>query len=183
MSAWRGFALLFCTAVPALGQHTVNLPVPQAEAPARSAPNQSIRLDVVVTDAKGAPIAGLAQSDFTLLDNMQAQPVLSFAAPGPSEPPADVILVVDAVNTGFQSVGYLRGELQKFFKTNEGALAQPVGLALFTDSGIAMAAEPTRDGNLLATTLDNKSTGLRTINRTMGFYGAEDRLALSLIHI
>src|SRR6201996_928091 len=54
-----------------------------------------IKLDVLVTDDSGRPVAGLEQKDFELLDNKKPQPLLSFRAldglvgAGPGEPPVE----------------------------------------------------------------------------------------------
>lgn len=49
-----------------------------------------IKLDVVVTDEAGRPVAGLEQKDFTLLDNRKARPILSFRAVDGTVEPARV---------------------------------------------------------------------------------------------
>src|SRR4051812_44281125 len=49
-------------------------------APNPGAPVGQIRLDVLVTDAAGQPVAGLEQRDFTLLDNNKPQEIRSFQA-------------------------------------------------------------------------------------------------------
>jgi hypothetical protein len=51
-------------------------------APFAFAPDGRIYLDVVVTPNGGAPVAGLEQKDFTVLDNKVAQPIASFEALG-----------------------------------------------------------------------------------------------------
>ena len=67
--------------------------------------NRQITLDVVVTDKSGKPVPGLQQQDFTLLDNKQPQKILSFTAvqggAKTADPPVDVVLLVDEVNTTF----------------------------------------------------------------------------------
>ena len=68
------------------------------EAPAARA--EIVRLDVVVTDAKGAPVLDLTREDFAVLEDGKPQPVTSFeparprglstSAPTPPEPAAPV---------------------------------------------------------------------------------------------
>ncbi len=147
--------------------------------PAPGAPGP-IALDVAVTDQAGNPVQGLEKGDFTVLDNQQPARIGSFAEKGPGSGAAEVVLVVDAVNASFSAVSYERSELDKFLKAKEGQLAQPFSLAVFTDAGISIASQPTRDGNALAAALDADQTGLRTIRHSQGFYGAEDRLQLSI---
>ena len=144
--------------------------------------NRQLTLDVVVTDKSGKPIPGLQQQDFTLLDNKRPQKLQSFKAVGGSatEPPVEVILVVDEVNTAFIRVAYERDQIGRFLKRNGGELAQPVSLAILSDKGLAIGSTVSRDGNVLATELNDAKNGLRTITRTQGFYGAGDRLELSL---
>src|SRR5580693_3353922 len=85
----------------------------QAAPPAGT--NRQITLDVVVTDKSGKPVPGLQQQDFTLLDNKQPQKILSFqAAAEKTDPPVEVILLVDEVNTNFTSVSFERAQVEKF---------------------------------------------------------------------
>jgi VWFA-related protein len=144
-----------------------------------------ITLDVQVTDKSGAAVRGLQKQDFTLLDDKQPKNILSFqavdnAAASTSDPPVEVILVVDAVNAPFQTVNYERNELKKFLLQNGGKLALPVSLIVFTDGGTKIQDGSSRDGNALAALYDQYDTGLRSINRSQGFYGAADRFDLSL---
>src|ERR1700722_14996742 len=76
-------------------------------------PNRQITLDVVVTDKSGKPVPGLQQQDFTLLDNKQPQKILVFGAvqSGASDPPVEVVLVVDEVNTTFTNVSFERAQI------------------------------------------------------------------------
>ncbi len=146
--------------------------------------NRRITLDVVVTDKSGKPVPGLQQQDFTLLDNRQPQKLLSFTAveggAQTADPPLDVVLVVDEVNTAFSRVSYARQELEKFLKRDGGELPRPVSLAVLSDKGLAMSNLSTRDGNALAAELSENKAGLRTVTRSQGIYGADDRVGLSL---
>jgi VWFA-related protein len=127
----------------------------------------------------------LQKQDFTLLDDKQPQNILSFQAADNSaaatpDPPVEIVLVVDAVNTSFQAISYLRNEVKKFLLRDGGKLAQPTSLIFFTDNGTNVQNGSSRDGNALAAMYDQYETGLRTINRSQGFYGAEERFDLSL---
>jgi hypothetical protein len=79
--------------------------------PTPSPADGQIKLDVLVTDDSGRPVAGLEQKDFALLDNKNPRPLLSFRAvdgvvgAGPGEPPVEVILLVDVTNTSLRVVG------------------------------------------------------------------------------
>jgi VWFA-related protein len=148
--------------------------------PAAAAAGGRISLDVVVTPRYGAPVAGLQQQDFTVFDNKVARPITSFAPVVGREAPMEMILLVDAVNAGYQTVAYERDGIDKFLMTDGSELAHPVTLAVLTDKGVEMQQSGSRDGKALKATLDQYSTGLRTIPRSAGFYGAEERLELSL---
>ena|SRR5580704_360921 len=154
-----------------------------AQAPPAST-DRRMTLDVLVTDKSGKPVPGLRQQDFTLLDNKQTQTILSFQAvqggAATADPPVEVILLVDEVNTNFTSVSFERGQVEKFLKADSGELPRPVSLAVLSDSGMSIGNLTTRDGNALAAELDQNKAGLRSITRSQGVYGAEDRIGLSL---
>lgn len=142
-------------------------------------------MDVQVYDKSGVPVHGLQKQDFTLLDDKQPMEIASFQAvdrssPAASDPPSEIILVVDAVNAGFQAVTYQRNEIRKFLLQSGGKLPQPVSLVFFTDRETKAENEPSRDGNALAALFDQYETGLRTINRSQGIYGAAERYNMSL---
>ena len=138
-----------------------------------------LNLDVVATTKNGPPIAGLQQQDFTVLDNKVPQPITSFREVGPGAP-AKAILVLDAVNSGQVTLGNERQQLDKFLSANEGKLAIPTTLALLTDKGVEGLGGSTLDGLELKKIIDSKEIGLRFLGRGSGFYGAEDRLGVSL---
>jgi VWFA-related protein len=151
---------------------------PPAQLPAQS--SNRIQLDVIVNDKSGNAVTGLQQQDFTILDNKQPQKILSFEAAGP-ESDVEVVMVLDAVNTSFTHVAYAREQIDTFLKQDGGRLARPVSIGIFTDtSGLEIQPTPSRDGNVLATFLDQRETGLRTSKRSQGYYGAADRIQLSL---
>lgn len=152
-------------------------------APPPAQTDNRITLYVVANDKSGNPITGLQQQDFTILDNKQPQKIISFeAARGTTQTNADVeiVLVLDAVNTTFTRVAFAREQMDKFLKQDGGRLARPVSIAIFTDAGFNMQRGASRDGNALAAYLDQQETGLRSMNRSQGFYGAADRSDLSL---
>src|SRR5208337_5474318 len=94
-------------------------PAGQSEPPAFVPPgsaNHRMTLDVVVTDKSGRPLPGLQQQDFTLLDNEQPQRIVSFHAvergTATPDPPVEVILLVDEVNTSYTNVAFERKEIE-----------------------------------------------------------------------
>jgi VWFA-related protein len=159
------------SATAAHAQQTTQLPAPASS---------EVQLDVVVTPKSGPPIAELRQQDFTVLDNKAPQSITSFKTMGGNDAPVKIIIVVDAVNAYYQTVAYERTEISKFLKANGGHLAHPTALAFFTDTGTQIQNNFTSDGNALDTVLDKYTIGLRTIQRSQGFYGANDRTQLSL---
>jgi VWFA-related protein len=159
-------------------------PVATAPATAPTNADHRVALDVVVTNKAGNAVSGLAEQDFTLLDDKQPRKITSFhATDGTSratDPGLQVIFVVDAVNNGVQSVGYGRLQLMNFLRKDGGRLSAPTSLMIFTDTAAQIQPTPTRDGNSLAESLDSNQPGLRVLSRSTGFYGAEERLDLSL---
>ena len=151
--------------------------------PTTASPDSHITLDVVVNDKSGKPVAGLTQQDFTVLDNKQPQRILSFEAMGQktqADSGAEIVLVVDAVNTAFNRVAYERDQVKKFLLQDGGKLAWPVSLDFFTDTGLDIQQTSSSDGNAQVEYLNQHETGLRSIRRTQGYYGAVDRTGLSL---
>jgi VWFA-related protein len=156
-------------------------PADKADAPARSS-GRRVSLDVVVSDKSGKAVSGLQQQDFTLLDDKQTQPILSFHETDEpaADPPMQAILLVDAVNNGFQGVVQQRQQLEKFLRQDGGQLPMPMSIVLLADTSTQIQPVPTSDGKALADTLNSSQHGLRIDGRSQGFYGAVDRLQISL---
>jgi VWFA-related protein len=188
----RFLRLLFALLLPFSAVSQQNTPAPQLQTrpaepsvPPPGSTDRQITLDVQVTDKSGTLIRGLRKQDFTLLDDKQAKNILSFhavdsAAVSTADPPVEIVLVVDAVNASFQAVNYERSEVKKFLLQNGGKLAQPVSLVVFSDSGTKIQDGSSRDGNALTALYDQYDTGLRSIKRSQGIYGAAERFDLSL---
>jgi VWFA-related protein len=145
----------------------------------------AMQLDVVVADKSGNPVPGLSASDFTLLDNGKPSGIVAFRALDPAtlperEPPAKIILVIDTVNDDFNSVAFVRAQVQSFLRQNQGRLAYPVSVDWITDKEVKTQDTPTLDGNALADKLAAMESQLRTIVPSQGLYGAVDRLRLCL---
>jgi hypothetical protein len=126
-------------------------------------PEGLIHLDVLVTDASGKPVSGLERKDFTLLDDLQEQRIVSFrksdglnqgeagAATTLQErqPPVQVILLIDTVNLPFEQVAFVRQQIAKYLDQNGGHLGQPTSIFLLSDSGLKVQPQPTVDGSAL----------------------------------
>jgi VWFA-related protein len=168
----------------ALAQHSVQAPtqdqVPGNVTPLSEAQDSHLVLDVVVADRSGKARTGLTQNDFVVRDNGQPQKILSFrAVDGVVEPPVKIILIVDEINTTFSRVAYERDQLRKFLMQNGGQLTHPVSLGFFSDTGTELQNNSSSDGKSLLASFDEHVTKLRTIRRSTGFYGAEERFTLS----
>ncbi len=143
-------------------------------------PGRNMTLDVVVTDKSGKPVQNLQESDFTLLDNKKPQKIEGFRALSARDKdnPVEVLILIDAVNTAFTRVAFARDQIDKFLRRDNGELAVPVSLGYFTDSGLKISAEPSRDGNTVAAGL-NQQLGLRMFNRREGVLAADELLRMS----
>jgi len=156
---------------------------PQNVAPTQSAANHRIQLDVVVTDKSGNAFSGLREQDFTILDDNLPAKIMAFHAsqPGePSDPQVQAIILLDAVNGSAQNIIFEAQQVQKFLRQNNGQLPIPMSLVIFTDTATQVQPQPTRDGNTLANDLGSNQPGLRSLRRSAGFWGASERLQLSL---
>jgi VWFA-related protein len=168
--------LAIALSVTTVAAQQVAQPTPPPHPPAAN----QILLDVVVTPKSGPPVADLQQQDFTLLDNKSPQPITSFKAVPGREAAADILIVIDAVNVDYRVLSFQRAQISKFLRAEGGHLAYPVALAVFTDTGVQMIGNFSSDGNERSANLDRADIGLRDIGRSGGFYGATERLQLSL---
>jgi VWFA-related protein len=181
MLSSRFSLILLCCAAGAFAQQPLNLPPVSQAAPAATA--GPIALNVVVTDKSGHPIRGLTQSDFTVLDSKQPAEIQSFTAhdlTASQNDPQTIILLIDDVNANFSVVSNVRAQIENFLHSNGGKLRVPVGIFLLTDNGLEAIAPPGTEGNALATVLHQKGGQLHAIERSSGFYGAEERTQISL---
>jgi VWFA-related protein len=148
-----------------------------AQAPSSSdAEHMTIR--VSVSARNGTPVEGLTKNDFSLFDNKHQEPITGFQAL--SVTPTRIIIVLDAVNLPYNEVSFARQQIEQFLSSNGGHLAQPTTLAVLQDRGMQIQPGFTTDGNALRASLDQFSIGLRALTRSAGFYGATERLEISL---
>ena len=147
-----------------------------------SAPPATVTLDVTVTEHSGKVVPGLTQSNFTILDNGKPQQILSFnAVQAPStEPPVQVILLIDTVNNSITNVAYEREQIATFLRKSGPSLPFPLTLIYLSDSGAEMLPNPSSNTEILLADLKQMDTKLHTIQRASGIYGAADRVNLSL---
>lgn len=159
--------------------------VPIGHAFAQQAPGPGeapgkIQLDVAVTTPKGEPVGSLSEKDFTVLDNQSQGPIASFTPVEGKDAQVRVVIVLDAANSPITYVGYQRDQIVKYLRSNQGVLPYPTSLAILTDSKLEVITGAGNDGNVLADKLEHADIGLHTITRNQGYYGAVDKLVLSL---
>jgi VWFA-related protein len=151
------------------------------QAPVTAAtPAHVMHLDIAVRDGGNRPVGGLGKSDFTLIDNKIARSIQTFAYVEQEKQPASILIVIDAVNAPAPAVSYQRDQLVKFLRANDGHLAYPTSVAILTDQNVMSNKQASTDGNELADGLAKADIGLRIIRRDSGFYGAQDRMTISL---
>lgn len=169
--------LFLCTSIPVLAQQSA----PPAQPLSSS---HQITLDVVVSSKHGEPASGLQKQDFMLIDNKHPQAIASFQfhnADAPtSEPDTRAIIVVDTVNTDFQTLSSQRQQLEKFFTQNGGHLSVPVNLVIFSSAGLQVQQEASTDGKVELDFLDKNPISVHQDNRAQGSAGAFDRINRSL---
>jgi VWFA-related protein len=140
-----------------------------------------IDLDVVVSDASGHAVSGLQSSDFTLLDQNNPQPIQSFRAVDglTAEPPVEVVLVLDTMNTSFQQMAEVRQGVEKYLRQNGGHLALPVSAIFLTETGVK-TNQATRDGNALAADIEKLPAPVHVITSAQGLDGLMLRFGRSV---
>ncbi len=141
--------------------------------------SHGISIAVAVDTKSDQPVAGLAQHDFTILDNKTPRPITSFKVVSKANEPIHVILLVDSVNMPYQALSFTRQGIEKYLKSNEGRLAYPTTLAILTDKGTQIVGGFSGDGNALNDIFHKQQIGLRQINRDSEWSGPE-RLQISL---
>jgi len=148
----------------------------RAQVPAQD-DSESMTINVTVSTRSGEPVEGLTKDDFTLADNKHPESITGFRAL--TRVVTGVVIVLDAVNLPYSQVSFARQQLERYFSANS-HLAQPTALGVLESSGLKMQPGFTTDGTELRSELDHYSIGLRELPRSTGFYGAEERLQLSL---
>jgi VWFA-related protein len=149
--------------------------------------HRRIVLDVVATDATGTPVADLEPSDFTVFDNNVQQRILSFHRYNQSHPspdsPLQVVLILDAVNTSYQEMVFVRQNLEKFLSRNNGVLEQPTSLVIVTDTQMKIQPNPTHDGKAIIHALEGSQNPLHVLRRASGGAGDAERMSICLTRL
>jgi VWFA-related protein len=133
-----------------------------------------VTVDVVVTDKKGQPIAGLKSEDFTVEENGKKQKVSIFIPPGvvsgpaPASPPPGVlsnhpehvrpagvptVLLLDAANSPFKDQAYARSQMLKY-ALEQGKGGHALAVLTLTDQ-LRVLQQFTTDPQVLAAAIKN----------------------------
>jgi VWFA-related protein len=169
-------------AAPAQSQPGAKGPVLQPRpAPAPDSAAGQVQLDVVVDAKPGAPVSGLEQKDFTILDDKKPQNILSFQAidsfPTASAQEVQVILLLDLVNSPFEQTAIIQQQIVKYLQQNSGHLPYPTSIAIFAKEGLRITPTAATDGNHLAAQLN---ATVRTIGASSTMLGEVARFQASL---
>jgi VWFA-related protein len=139
-----------------------------------------IALNVVVTAKNTPPLAGLQEASFTLLDNKSPVKINSFREISGAQAASKVLIVIDGVNTRYDTVSSARLRIDDFLRQNEGRLAQQTAFYNFTDTSKIVPLTFTTNGLALSKSLDASLQSLRFLNRDTGVIGESERLGLSI---
>jgi VWFA-related protein len=178
------WAVLFCVPCMFTGASAQQAETPPAateKVQTISAPPQRpIFLDLVVTDSGGKAESDLEPFDISVLDENQPRKVLGFrrtdgVAGSKMDPPVEVIIVLDAVNMPYQASARLRLEIDKFLRANNGHLTQPTSIFIFSSEGLHVQPSPSKDGNALATMLDQSVGTVRARDLAGGVYALQEQ--------
>ncbi len=132
-----------------------------------STKKRSVTLNVIVTDGKSTPVAGLTKSDFSLSEDTQPQTIDDFQATNvqgfttvtnPTWNSPRIVLLLDELNSTFDQISFARNYLHKFFKENGGKLAQPTMFVALTGTGLVMLHDYTQDATALDSALHQHKT-------------------------
>jgi VWFA-related protein len=97
-----------------------------------------------------------------------------------AQPPVEIILVLDTVNTPFNDVAIQRQEMEKFLRQNNGQLPLPVSIVFLSDAAVKLN-QPSRDGNALAADMAKLQTPMRMNGAAQGFDGLLQRFQASIL--
>jgi VWFA-related protein len=135
----------------------------------RDMPEGLVKLDVIVTDAAGRPVAGLNASDLRLFENGREQKILSFQAftgrGAGTEPPVKIILLIDTIELPADLARDERNAVEFFLRKEGGRLPRPVSVFELTDTGLWTVAHPSSDGMTVAHEIEHNDFRLVRPNR------------------
>jgi len=167
-------ASLFAVPLAAVAQ----IPMPAISPPGPSSTSETIHLDVVVRARSGQPVPSLGQQDFTIIDSKSPRPITSFKAVTGKQEQVEVVLFIDAIDTPYSEVAFMRDSVKKYLKANP-TLAHPTTIAVLTDQCAQVENNFSTDGVSLSNDLEHHSIGLRQITRGSQ-WGDTDRLSIGV---
>ena len=150
----------------------------------QAAPDTTMYLDVVVTDAHNQPVSGLTQQDFQVAADGHPVSLTSLRAVNgldpKADPPVQLSIIFDLVNLPVGDLAFARQQVEAFLRQNNGNLALPTTIYTSTYDGIQSPLDPSGDGRILANELDKMNTSIRPIGEAGGYLGEIDRLEPSI---
>jgi VWFA-related protein len=130
-------------------------------------------LDVVATDKADRPVAGLQAEDFKVLDNKQQRSVISLRGvageSAQADPPIQAFLLVDIVNSPFDTMATERKNIEDYLRQSGGHLPVPTSFVFLTDTELKYQGQPTRDANVLLDNLEKNPPPQRSAQPQAGF--------------
>jgi len=144
------------------------------------AQDHPIKLDVIARDSADNPATGLKQQDFVVLDNGSSKSITSFAEVSNDDTAPTIVMVFDLINSPVAYATFLRQDLTKFLRANNGKLKYPTILTVAAPEGVSSSQTPTSDGNALAAMLSKVNLGPDVVQRSSGGAAAQQRVNLSI---
>jgi VWFA-related protein len=142
--------------------------------------SHQITMTVQATTSKGEPVRGLTAAEFRLLDNKAARPITAVKELTTKQEVASLFIVVDTANMDYMRLSNAREQIKKFLTANGGKLPYPTTLVILTDKGAVSQQGFSTDGNEVLAALNGFDFGLRDIRRSSGYWGADERMQISL---
>ena len=155
----------------------------QHPAAAKAANPGHLLLDVSVMDAQGKPVTGLSPFDFVVTEDGALQKVIAMQQGGlktESATPAQMVIVLDAVNCTFEKMQLERQDVAEFLRRNGGKLAVPTRVVMLNDVKMLEWPTATTDGNALAKYIEQTPNPVQTLRFQAGYYGELDRAMWSM---
>jgi VWFA-related protein len=165
----------------------------------------AIVLDAIAKNKAGDPLKGLSAQDFALFDNKKrvSPTKLSFVEGAASEQKAQIIFVIDSMNSSSAELKKSEDAVEGFLQSRGGPLEIPTSILVVADTEPqsnlpSTAASKTsnmalhkrelfvhripvsNNGTFLIQSLREYKTGLHRILDTQGTLGQEERVRLSL---
>ncbi len=141
-------------------------------------------VDVTVTGADGKPVTGLSPFDFQIADNGRPEKLLAMQTGGlalsGSKTPAEMVIVLDAVNCTWEKMQLERQDVEEFLRRRGGRLPVPTRIVMLTDTQMTIPPHATEDGNALAQYIQRTPNPVHSLRFQAGYYGEMDRAMWSM---